>query len=174
MLFCGTQSNCTSLSSSIAFIVLNGTQFLPALCLLLLTVRFFSFALCICVFLSSVFQAPELLSQLVAFSTNYGHQLVAGPSVPAGRILFLNIILSPVPKQYLSRSRYSINVNANNDQFSLRTQKANFSISLGFLCLIQTLSFLLTSDSLDFRLHICTLNTDSLFYVCTFFQTTLR
>lgn len=110
-----------------------------------------------------------LSNQLAAFSTNYGVSQTARPSVSAGGVLVLNIILSPVPKPYLSHSRFSTNVSRNNDQFSLQTQKANFSISLGFLRLIRTVSFLLTSDSLDFRLHICILNTASLFYVCMFF-----
>lgn len=110
-----------------------------------------------------------LSNELAAFSTNYGVSQTARPSVSAGGILFLNVILSPVPKPYLSLSRFSINISRNNDQFSLQTPKANFSISLGFLPLIRTVSVLLTSDSLDFRLRIYILNTASLFYVCMFF-----
>lgn len=43
-------------------------------------------------------------------------QSVARPSVPAGKILFLTIVLFPVPKQYLSHCACSINVSGNNDQ----------------------------------------------------------
>lgn len=45
-------------------------------------------------------------------------QSVARPSAPAGKILFLTIILFPVPKQYLSHRAHSINVSGNNDQFA--------------------------------------------------------
>lgn len=110
-----------------------------------------------------------LSNQLAAFSTNYGVSQTARPSVSAGGVLVLNIILSPVPKPYLSHSRFLTNISRNNDQFSLQTQKANFSTSLGFLRLIRTVSFLLTSDSLDFRLRVCILNTASLFHVCMCF-----
>lgn len=110
-----------------------------------------------------------LSNQLAAFSTNYGVSQTATPSVSAGGILFVNVILCPVPKPYLSRSRVSINVSRNRDQFRLQIPKANFSISLGFLPLIRTVSVLLTSDSLDFRLRVYILNAAALFYVCMFF-----
>lgn len=45
-------------------------------------------------------------------------QSVTRPSVPAAKILFLTLILFPVPKQYLSHHEYSINVSGNNDQFA--------------------------------------------------------
>lgn len=147
------------------YIVRNGEQFPPALYLLLQTIGLLSFALCISIFFVFCVLAPRLLEPVGCLLHKLWDQSAAMPSVPAGGILFLNIILSPVPKQYLSRSRYSINVSANNDQFSLQTQKTNFSISLGFLHLIQTLTFLLTSDCFDFHLHICILNIAALFYM---------
>lgn len=57
MLLCGAlfNTNGSSLSSGTAFIVRDGTQFLPALHLLLLAAGFLSFVLCVCVFLSSAF-----------------------------------------------------------------------------------------------------------------------
>lgn len=89
--------------------------------------------------------APRLLEPLGCLLHKLWYQSAAGPSVPAGGILFLNIILSPVPRQYLSHSEYSITVSANNDQFSLQTPKANFSISLGFPP---------PNSNLDFRVNI--------------------
>lgn len=57
VLLCGTRcdANESSLFSGTAFIVRGGTQFLPALHLLLLAAGLLSFVLCVCVFLSSVF-----------------------------------------------------------------------------------------------------------------------
>lgn len=105
-----------------AFIPYSVLQFLPHLCFPVFHL-FFSifhpfmdqgFSVCS----TSILWRLWLLNWLAASPTSHSAHFTARPSVLTGRHLSLNITSSPVPKQYLSHCRYSINVDENNDQLT--------------------------------------------------------